>query len=545
LYNISLYTKLSYFNCIIFNRNQIKVRCINIKNKITLLNSLKKRTLNFFFISIFLLPTFMLINYNFLGDHNINSNQDRKSNLINKTQEDFHVSNSYQLVDPINISSWGDWALYPFITGNGTDLNPFIIENIVIIGDGIKTMQSGNRTLLDYTYGGIYINTNGSFIIRNCKISHKSIGIRLSIGIAPGNWTYQIENVEITNCSMGIYSKWSHVRVNISNCYIHNCNWVSITATLDLTNHLDYGGIGIWVRSTDGSVIEGCRIEDCSIGMMAEGVEDIHNNELINCGIVLGVIFSDYDSTNTVNGKPIGIFWDVDNLVFTQVKASQYGQLIFVACANLTLSNIHITEPCSIGIQVYSIGFNQTTYLNNIICENQKLGMYLHGRDMIGDNLYAKNCEAGFYFFHGSKSYFTRIMTDNSDIPIYAVNLNYICAIEIEQSTKFYLVDVIAGYGDKLLIESSDASYNISMSYISELGFKGYAIQFNDTKTYRVSLIVPINMTTSNFTVISVPRYTRPDASQIIPGYPLFWFWSVIIIGLLAFIESNRKSYRR
>jgi len=216
------------------------------------------------------LPTFILINYDFLGNHITNSIQDRKSSIINNTQEDIRVSNGYQLVDPINISSWSDWEHYPFITGNGTDLNPFIIENIEINGDGIKTMQSGNRTLLDYTYGGIFINTNGSFIIRNCKISQTSIGIHLSLGITPG--VHQIVNVEITDCSIGIYSRWpsSLAIINISNCYISNCHWVSITATIDIRNHIDYGGIGIWVRST--SVIEDCRIEDCSIGMMAEGV---------------------------------------------------------------------------------------------------------------------------------------------------------------------------------------------------------------------------------------------------------------------------------
>ena len=130
-----LYTRLSYFYYINFDRNQIKARCLNIKNKITIL---KKRNVNFFLICIFLLPTFILLNYNFLGNHIINSTQDRKSSLINNTQEDIRVSNGYQLVDPINISSWSDWALYDFITGDGTDLNPFIIENIEINGDGIK-----------------------------------------------------------------------------------------------------------------------------------------------------------------------------------------------------------------------------------------------------------------------------------------------------------------------------------------------------------------------------------------------------------------------
>jgi len=485
----------------------------------------------------------MLLNYNFLGNNDSNSTQDKNISVINNIREDISTSNGYLLVDPINISSWDDWALYPYITGNGTDLNPFIIENIEIIGAGVKTMQSGNRTLLDYTYFGIYINTNGSFIIRNCKISHISIGIHLFFGITPG--VYQIVDVEINNCSIGIYSRWPHVVVNISNCYISNCQLVSITATIVLTNHIDYGGIGIWVRSGGGSAIEDCRIEDCSIGMMAEFVEFIHNNELINCGIVPGTTISDYDSSNTVNGKPIGLFWGINNMVFTQENASQYGQLIFLACANLTLSNIQITKPCSIGIQLYSVSLFQKTYLNNIICENQKLGFYIYGRDMIGENLYAKNCEAGFYFANIRNSKFTKIMTDNTDIPIYAISTINDFTIEIEQYTKFYLVDPFAMYLDKLYVETSGSSFNISMSYISELGFQGYVCQFNDTETYRVSLTVPPDMITANFTVISVPRYARIDTSDIIPGYPLFWIWSVLIISVLICTESYRRVHRR
>ena len=306
------------------------------------------------------------------------------------------MSNGYSLVDPIYIASWTDWELYPFITGNGTDLNPFIIENVEILGVGVKTMQSGNRTLLNYTYGGIFINANGSFLIRNCKISQTSIGIHLSVGISVTSYQFQITNVEITDCSIGIYSRWPHVGINISNCYISNCNRI-ITASIDLTQFLDHGGIGIWVRSKEGSIIGNNHIADCSIGMMAGSVEFIQNNEFINCGIVPGQYIVDYDNSNTVNGKPIGIFWGIDNMVFTQTNASQYGQLIFIACANLTLSNIHITNPCSIGIQLYIVSLFQKTYLNNIICENQNLGFYIFGRDVVGDNLYAKDCKAGFY----------------------------------------------------------------------------------------------------------------------------------------------------
>jgi len=349
-------------------------------NNLTLLN---KRYVNIVLLCLFLLPTFTLINYNIIENQIIKSNQDRKINIINSIQEKISISNGYQLVDQINITTGSDWALYSFITGNGSASNPYIIENVEIIGDGIKTVESSNDTLLDTSSVGIYINAGGSFIIRNSKISHTSIGIHVSIGASSG--MHPISNIEISDCSIGIRSRWPHVDLNISNCFIHDCNWVSIKAKIDINYFLDYGGVGIRIRS-DGAIVENCRIEDCSVGMMAGLVQEIHNNEFINCGIVpdwMYMFVTDYDNTNTVNGKPIGIFWGIDNWVFT--NASLYGQLIFASCSNLTLNNIHITEPCSIGIQLYSSTFpNQKNILNNIICENQKLGMYFSGGKIFG-----------------------------------------------------------------------------------------------------------------------------------------------------------------
>jgi hypothetical protein len=283
--------------------------------------------------------------------------------------------------------------------------------------------------------------------------------------------------------------------------------------------------------------------------MMAGFLQDFHNNELINCGFLPDFQYTfmmDYDSSNTVNGKPIGIFgsyWGDDNLVFTQNDASQYGQLIFVACPNLTLSDIHITEPCSIGILLLSVSIDQITYLSNIICENQKLGFYIYGRDIIGENLYAKDCEAGFYFVNTRNSNFTKIMTDNTDIPIYAISPN-MCTIEIEQYTKFYLVDYMAGDLEKLHVETSGLSYNISISYISELGFRGYVCQFNDTRTYQLSLFIPPATILAN-TVISVPRYSRSEISDIIPGYSIIWVLSVLMISVLICIRSLRRLHQR
>jgi len=460
--------------------------------------------------------------------------QDTTDTKFNE-KNDLYSNNGYLLVEPINISSGSDWANYPFITGNGSASNPYIIENVEIIGDGVKTVESGNDTLLDIWDFGIYINAGGSFIIRNSKISNTSIGIRVSLGASSG--MHLISNVEIGDCSIGFASYWIQADLNISNCYIHDCNWVSITSKIDFNSYFDYGGVGLWIRSA-GSIIENCRIEDCSVGMVAGLVQEIHNNELINCGIVPDwqrIFNTNYGNSNTVNGKPIGIFLGIDNWVVT--NASLYGQLIFVACSNLTLSDVHITEPCSIAIQVWSNPIiDQENIFKNIICENQKLGIYFAGGNILGDNLYAKNCEAGFYFLDIRKCEFTRVMTDNTEVPIYMTSRINDCTFEIENSTKFYLVDFRAWYGDTLQIEPGDG---ITMSYLTELGMPGYAVQFNELGTYKLNLTT-LSLSQSLFTVKSVPRITRPgngvSPGGLDPGVVMFIAGSSIIGGIAVIV---------
>ncbi|MFX1420306.1 MAG: right-handed parallel beta-helix repeat-containing protein [Promethearchaeota archaeon] len=485
-----------------------------------------------------MLITLSILNNKLLENHIFISNQDRSS-IITDFQEDISTSNSYQLVDPINITTGSDWDLYPFITGNGSGANPYVIENIEIIGDGVRTIVSGDDTLLNTSDVGIFISTSASFIIRNCKISHKSIGIHLAFGFSSGD---NVSNVEISDCSIGIRSIW-YSDLNISNCYIHDCNWVSIKAKLTINDFMDYGGIGMWVRSS-GGIIENCRIEDCSMGMMAGRVQVNRYNEFKNCGFVpdyLNMYITDYNITNTVNGKPIGIFWGIDNLVFS--NASLYGQLIFSSCDNLTLSDIHITQPCSIAIQLISLGSSQTTYLKNIICENQELAIYINGQNVIGDNLYVKNCRAGFYLNSIKNSKFTKVMMDNTDVPIYTTSTINNFTIEIERLTKLYLFDWFAWYGDILEVEPGN---DISMSYITELGMPGYEIQFNNFGTYQFNLTLPLPyLSRANFTVISVPRYVRPDIFAEIRMFPFFLYWSFLIVGLVVLIEFCRRFYQK
>ncbi|MFW9880963.1 MAG: hypothetical protein ACFFG0_48495 [Candidatus Thorarchaeota archaeon] len=443
---------------------------------------------------------------------------------------------AYTLVDPINISLAGDWEKYPFITGNGSETNPYIIENIEIQGNGVKTIELSGLHQLNFTDWGIYINAPGKFIIRNCKISSVSIGILLGFGVSM-IYNHSINGVEIDNCGHGIYNYWPTFNLNISRCYISNCNWVTIEAPYDLES-AHYGGFGICVRGDFGSVIEFCSIHNCSIGILAGFEVSLSNNQLFNCGFLFefahileyAVMFN-----NTINGKPLGLFAVQPDLIMSGQEASQYGQLIFAGCENLHLSNIQITESSSIGLLIH---YCWDSILQNIICENQKIGFFFQTSYMTADNLYAKNCDAGFCLIDFVRSNVTRLLTDNIDLPIYVYRAILDTTIGIEKSTPFCIIDYF-NVGE-IQINSSISSINVHQVNLSEFDRLGFIFQINDTDTYYVNDLDPIHEHI-NFIIIAFDRYqTLP-----IPGFPLFLLLIAILTGVLYLKFVFRFKKRR
>ena len=180
----------------------------------------------------------------------------------------------------------------------------------------------------------------------------------------------------------------------------------------------------------------------------------------------------------------LGLFIIEDNLTITGFEASQYGQLIFAGCDNLDLSNIHITDSCSFGLTLH---FCQHSNLENIICENQKVGFFfLHKRSLKTDNLLAKRCDVGFFLSSIFNSNMSGLFTLNNNIPFYISTIDYIAnsTIEIEKETQLYLTKEL-GF-ERVYLNSSVSSFILSPQFIAPLDDEFFLIQINDTLTYRV-----------------------------------------------------------
>ncbi len=493
------------------------------KNKLYSFKNLEIRRITVLAICITFLVGYLSLDIGSLDHFDKPTN---KADWIGETENREYnpVLSAYTLINPINISSPSDWALYPFITGNGSNLNPYTIENVEIQGSGVKTMEVGIRTHLNYTYRGIYINANGSFIIKNCKITSFSIGISLDIGVSPEH-NHTIEGVEIDNCGVGVYNYWSHFRINISKCNISNCNWVTVKVPDVFGFPLYYGGFGVWVKGDTGSIIEHCQIQNCSIGLFAGFEVDIVSNELFNCGFIFDVQFIyvyDVILNNTVNGKPLGLFRGIDDLVITAQEASQYGQLQFHDCDNLHLSNFHIDKACSFGLIIIS---GENAVLQNIKCDNQRIGFLISANHLSANNLHTENCDVGFHMLSVRHSIYNRLLTDNTEIPIYLSDPIYNTTIQIEKSSWFYILD---RYGlSEIQINSSVSSVNLPRTNLTEFDCEGFAFQLNVTGTYHISEVDPIFFYI-DFTVVIFTL-----SPPLIPGFPLLWFYLAILFGIL------------
>lgn len=451
-------------------------------------------------------------------------------------REQVPLTSDYDLVAPINISSPSDWGNYSFITGNGSNIDPYIIENVEIQGNGVKTMEYSDHNILNYSDIGININAAGNFTIRNCRISSISLGIYLGLGCST-DYVHSIQGVEIDNCGIGIYvlgfGGGGFIAVNISSCDISNCNWVTVKVPEDLES-THYGGFGMWVKGDEGSIIEFCNIQNCSIGLLAGPAVSIVNNQLINCGFLFlfQYIFTYYEIfNNTINGKPLSLFLDEDSLTLTGLEASQYGQLIFAGCDNIHLSNLQIKESCSFGLILHHCNH---PILQNILCENQQLGFLIFSDYMTADILQVKNCIAGFCFLRIRNSLLTQLSINSTDIPVYAYELIN-CNIEIEKSTRIYLIDFVGI--SEIQINSSISSILVPRSNITEFDIDGFIIQLDEIDTYHITGLDPV---THNPIFDFIIVIFEPSKALAIPGFPLIWVCTTILLGI-SFLKFSMR----
>ncbi len=255
---------------------------------------------------------------------------------------DSNLISAYVPHDPIQISNNGNFTDYGF-GGSGTEIDPYIIENIEIITEEISAIE-----IFDVT---VY------FVIQHCYLEADSIGINIE-NAAQGT-VIVFNNTCMYNFQYGIRIEEAE-------------------ETTILNNTVDDSHRGIHVYHGEYTLIENNTVMNCDYGLNIVYTDPItiKNNFLYNCGIYITADESDYPfyilENNFVNDKIVGYFVNINNVIF---EDPIYGQLIFVSCSDITIRNQELNNA-KFGLMFrYSEDIH---IINNIFKENNNaISLYL------------------------------------------------------------------------------------------------------------------------------------------------------------------------
>jgi len=277
--------------------------------------------------------------------------------------------------------------------GDGTEANPYIIENYTIRAS---------------TANGIEIrNTNVYFIIRNCVIYDGYDGVYPNYY---GIYFYNVQNGKIDNVTSynnfyGIYLQHSSNNNTIANCAVYNNS---------------YGGIRLWESSNNNQITncavynntDGIRLEsssnnnqitNCAVYNNTDGIRlgsSSNNNSITNCAVynnsygiwlysssnnnITDNIFTNNGigfcgdledciqtiENNTVNGKPLYYFLNENGIT---IDNEDVGQLILVNCTDFTIKNLDISYTA---VAVHFLYSSNNTITNCTVYNNSR-GIWL------------------------------------------------------------------------------------------------------------------------------------------------------------------------
>ena len=369
---------------------------------------------------------------------------------------------------PIRIDSNADFDAEHGVTGgNGTEDDPYIIENYDIDGSG-------------YGYC-IYVgNTTDYFVIRNCSLhdaSYQSWPYYVGSGVMLYTVQYgTISNNTASDNDYGIYLE-SSSNNSISNNTAKSNNWDGIYLQYSNNNGISNNTasnnwIGIVLRYSGNSIISnnhaslndwmGIGLDSSSNGSISnntasnnlEGIyfqysnnNSISNNTASNNWIGIDLDYSDnntlsnntmvgdgivilgdnlnhwntqtIDTSNTVNGKPV-YYWK--NRTGGTVPSGA-GEVILANCTNVIVESQNLSDG-SVGVE---LGFsNNTTISNNNASHNGLAGVFLeHSSNNIISNNTASNNWIGIVLDYSSNNKLSNNTMVKDGIVIYGDALKH------------------------------------------------------------------------------------------------------------------------
>ena len=292
--------------------------------------------------------------------------------------------------------TWAEAVMEPWCTGSGTELDPYVIENLNIDGCGETSI-----TIRD---------SNVYFVIRYCTIYNSSIGILLS----------NVDNGKLidNDCSdndYGIYLEDfcsnNNITGNIANdnsvgIFLYHCDDNIITENTAAINDN-----GIYVKYSDSNTVSKNNVYNNSDGIYLSysdynTVSDTiaHNNDN-------GIYLSNSDS-NTISEN---IFYNNTDGIFLDGFCS-YNEINGNTAYNNSNHGIYLTRYC-----------NENTIIGNAVNEND-IGIYIYrycDENTITGNTVNNNTNFGIQLYYDCDE--NTITANTVDENSFGVYLNYNC----------------------------------------------------------------------------------------------------------------------
>ena len=277
----------------------------------------------------------------------------------------------YWIVSPIIIDGNSGWetasSTYDWITGSGTWIDPYIIDNVTIDGG--------------YSDSGILIkNSNVYFIIRNVTVYHSGAGS-------------QEAGIVLNSVSNGILTN-NNFSDNYNGVYIVYGNNNTLSENI-VSNNIKNG---IYLDSSNNNTVSGNTANinrDYGIRMNLGDNNTISGNTANNNGYY-GIYISDYSGYNTIEGNTAnnnsdhGIYLlhsDSNNIVSenTANNNGDYGIELHYSDNNVVLRNDAHNNRA--GIMLYDS--NENEILRNTCSNNWEGGILVYSDS--ASNIISKN----------------------------------------------------------------------------------------------------------------------------------------------------------
>jgi parallel beta-helix repeat protein len=298
-----------------------------------------------------------------------------------------------------------DHAIYYYKSGNGT------IENNII-----TTSSNSSRGI------SLLTNSNNNNLINNTitALGMFEMGIYLYSSSNNNNINNIIKLSELNGYSYGIYldlnSDNNTLTNNIINSSSNNNIYLSHSKNNSIANNIitsNSGGImeGVSLHSSLNNIINNNTIT--IFGNQAQGIslESDSNNNILNNNTVTNLYLygvyltsstnntlsenkanttrsnsyvldgtnsthynNSIDISNLAEGLPVNYTYNAENLVFSGVNFTGYGQVIFGWCRNITIKNSNFSSD-----SLNLFGTNISTIANNRINTSTGYGVWLYG----------------------------------------------------------------------------------------------------------------------------------------------------------------------